>query len=740
MRRSLKNTLFACAFALLADTGSAAELKLASVFADRMVLQRDRPVSVWGVAAADEQVTVEFAGQRKTAAADAQGNWLVKLDPLPASAEPRELVVRAGSVVKLGEVLVGDVWLCAGGLHVANRLINLLPNRAEAVAASNAEPGVPLLRLFGVKPETARAVQPDAKGTWQVARAGAMENVPAEGYYLGRKLTEDLGVPVGIVNVAMAWPGQPIETWMSREALAANPAAKPILDYYGGDAWKMRTFGTYEERLKAWMDYCQKLPLNPPPKPQPNDTDALARQEPSAVWNAMVAPLTRLAIRGIVWDHGEDDGSQQRAVQYGELLPGLIADWRQAFGNPALPFIVVQVRPVTPHLTDSRVVAELRDAQREAAAAAGAALTVLIDLPRNPHPREVAPRIAHAILAKAYEKEGVFSDGPELVRAETVGGKVILHFRNAQGGLKADGGALKGFAVASSMFRWVWADAVIKGDTVEVMAPTVDKPEGVRYAYQDLPERGAPLRNGAGCPAAPFRTDSHLTVTGKAVDPAVRRLGYSPRCDLGVEDPALPRILVIGDSISGHYLKLVREGMRGRANVIGESSMVGGTWAGMGPRFYRSDWASRGDNLKNFLAERGPFHIVHFNNGIHNFFSAKPGDEAPYAEQLRKVVATIREAGALPIFANSTGTVGDNAIARSPNYLTNCRTFNAAAEKAMAELNVPVTDIFGATQPRIKELISQDLIHLKAEADPIMAAAIVARLNEALDALKVRKP
>jgi lysophospholipase L1-like esterase len=130
---------------------------------------------------------------------------------------------------------------------------------------------------------------------------------------------------------------------------------------------------------------------------------------------------------------------------------------------------------------------------------------------------------------------------------------------------------------------------------------------------------------------------------------------------------------------------------------------------------------------------------VHFNNGIHNFAGAKPGDEVPYAEQLRKVVATIREAGALPIFANSTGTVADNTIAKSPNYLTSCKAFNAAAEKVMAELNVPVTDIFGATQPRIKELISQDLIHLNSDADPIMAGAIIARLNEALEKVQAGK-
>jgi hypothetical protein len=364
---------------------------------------------------------------------------------------------------------------------------------------------------------------------------------------------------------------------------------------------------------------------------------------------------------------------------------------------------------------------------------------VLIDLPKEPHPRDVGPRLADALLAKAYKKAGAAADGPELAGVETVGNKVVLRFRNTAGGLVAKGGALKGFAVASSMFRWVWADAAIKGDAVEVSAPTVDKPEGVRYAYQDLPEQGATLANGAGCPAAPFRTDTHLTCTGAAVDPGCRRLGYNARCDLGVEDPRLPRILIIGDSISGHYLSPVRDGMRGRANVIGESSMTKGTWASMEPRFYRADWASKDDNLKKFLAERGPFQIVHFNNGIHNFFGAKPGDEVPYAEQLRKVVATIREAGALPIFANSTGTIGDNKIARSPNYLTNCQAFNAAAEKVMAELGVPVTDIFGATQPRVAELISQDLIHFKAEADPIMAGAIIARLNEALDKLQAGK-
>ncbi|MBM4081333.1 MAG: SGNH/GDSL hydrolase family protein [Planctomycetes bacterium] len=168
--------------------------------------------------------------------------------------------------------------------------------------------------------------------------------------------------------------------------------------------------------------------------------------------------------------------------------------------------------------------------------------------------------------------------------------------------------------------------------------------------------------------------------------------------------------------------------------------MQKGTWASMGPRFYRSDWAAKGDDLKSFLAERGPFHVVHFNNGIHNFARANPGDEKPYAEQLRTVVATIRASGAVCLFANSTGTIGDNVIPNAPRYLTNCRAFNAAAEAVMRELNVPVTDIHGLIQPRIKELISGDLIHTTKEADEMMADLIAQRLTEALASLPSRRP
>ena len=725
MKHNMKHllTLTTLLLASLSVT-QAAEIKLPSVFAPNAVLQRDKPLPVWGWADAHARVTVEFAGQKKDATADAGGKWLVTLDALPANVAPASLTVSAppAKPISIAGLVIGDVFLCAGGSEVGKR-------GTEQDAAPD-DPKMPPVRVFAVSPSTAREPQSDAKGRWMAAVSSGVTGLPAQAFHLGRALAAENTVPVGIVSISI---GNPTECWMSREALTATSEAAPILAFYASDAWKQRTVGTFEERLNTWMEMQRKLPLNPPPKPKPDDVDMLTKQEPSSVWNACLAPLVPMALRGIVWDGGEDWASQSRAFQHGQILPAMIADWRRAFGDTSMPFILVELRPHrygVPFGIDGRLAAELRDAQRSAAADAKASIVTTIDFPADPAPRNVATRI-----------QGRNISGPVLSRSETQGDKIVLHFTNTHGGLKAKNGELKGVAIASSLYRWVWADTKLEGDTIIVSAPTVSKPQGVRYAYEDLPSRGATLTDGEGHPAAPFRTDTHFALTDLNLAPSAEVLRYTPRTDFGMEDASLPRVLIIGDSISGHYLYKLRELMRGKANVIGESSssvrypMDKYRWSKLGPRFYRSDYASKDDDLKNFLTEQGPFDIVHFNNGIHNFSRANPGDEKTYAEQLRKVVATIRASGATCLFANSTGTVADNTIPTSPRYLSNCLAFNSAAEAVMKELNVPVTDIHGLIQPRIKELISTDLIHTNPEADQMMAELIAKKLTETLGTL-----
>ncbi|MCE9630585.1 MAG: hypothetical protein K8S94_07690 [Planctomycetia bacterium] len=761
---TFRRTITAGAAALavwLAMDSVRADLTVAGVFGDRMVVQRDRPVHVWGTAVAGETVTVEFAGQTKSAATDAAGTWQLTLDPLPANAAGQTLTVRIGDA-KPGsnrrvftDVLVGDVWLLAGGADVGRAVMHL--SNPDAAAAEFTPAGFTLARTCVLPPKTATDPVDDIKGTWAAVGSGDPKRIPVEAMQLAKAIGDAVGesggmkIPVGVI---VASNPRPVECWMSPETLAATPAAKPILDFYASDAWKTFSTGSFEDRMKAWLEYNQKLPLNPLPKPKPTDDVSRPQQDPSCVWNGMIAPLVQpaglkdcfLAVRGIVWHHGEDWATQSRAIQQGQLLAALIPGWRTAFHQADMPFVIVQLPPhryaggIGGIGIDGRLAAELRDGQVDAAKAAKATLVTTIDLPADPSPAVLGNRIADVVAAHVSGKGPGEVTGPTLASAETTGDKVVLSFTNTKGSLTAKGGKLEGFAIAVSPMRWVWADATIDGDTVTVSSPVVSKPQGVRYAYEDVPSRGATLCDAQGNPASPFRTDTHPSVTAANVDPTAPILRFSRRTNPTIEDGSLPRVLIIGDSISGHYLERVRLLMEGKANIVGEASMdpKKNSWAAVGAHFYRTDTATKGDDLKTFLAESGPWDIVHFNIGIHMFAGAKPGDEKAYADKLRQVVQTIRDSGAVCLFANSTGTVADNTMPRFPNYLTNCKAFNAAAEEVMREMGVPVTDIYGMIQPRIKELISGDLIHTSAEADQMMAELIAKRLTETIATLPKR--
>lgn len=302
-----------------------ADVTLAGVFDDRMVVQRDRPLAIWGNATSGKTVTVEFAGQTKSAAADAKGSWRIMLDPLVGAAEGRALVAHAGAGNTaadrrvVNDVVVGDVWLLAGGA-TCGRMVMHQPN-ADAAAKEFAPAAFGLVRTAVVPQKTAAERVADVKLSWNAIGGGDPTRIPAEAALLAKAIADETRVPVGIVVISNP---KPVECWMSRDALAAAPDAKPILDFYAGDVWKAIKTGTYEERMKAWLDYNQKLPLNPLPKPKPDDDTTLPQMEPASVWNAMVAPLTPMSIHGVVWHHGEDWQTQNRAVHQGKLLAELI--------------------------------------------------------------------------------------------------------------------------------------------------------------------------------------------------------------------------------------------------------------------------------------------------------------------------------------------------------------------------------------------------------------------------------
>jgi sialate O-acetylesterase len=237
---------------------------------------------------------------------------------------------------------------------------------------------------------------------------------------------------------------------------------------------------------------------------------------PGVLYEGMIQPVAPLAISGAIWYQGE--ANAERAWQYRTLLPAMIGDWRKTFGQGDFPFYIVSL-PAFLHRRDQPgddAWAELREAQALTAGKvknSGLAVTIDTGDADNIHPKDkkvVGERLALCALARTYGKK-IPSDGPTFSSVEHLPGALKLHFRHLDGGLVVKGDKPEEFAVAGNDRQWHWADARVKGDSVVVSSPLVPNPQAARYAWQANP--AATLYNGAGLPAAPFRTDNWPEIT-----------------------------------------------------------------------------------------------------------------------------------------------------------------------------------------------------------------------------------
>jgi len=211
-------------------------MRLAPPFTDHAVLQRDRPIPVWGVAAPDQVVTVTLAGRSARVIAAANGSWLVRLAPLPAGG-PHELVARCGeSEARIGDVLIGEVWICSGQSNMQWKLTQT-PH-----GLSPADCDLPRLRLLTVDTEARLGRQDAVKASWQVSNLATLCSFSAVGAWFGRIIHARLGVPVGMI--CNAWGGTRVQAWMSREALMRDPGGLDEVRAYEAHAYTVSPPGT----------------------------------------------------------------------------------------------------------------------------------------------------------------------------------------------------------------------------------------------------------------------------------------------------------------------------------------------------------------------------------------------------------------------------------------------------------------------------------------------------------------
>ncbi|KAA9355309.1 sialate O-acetylesterase [Larkinella humicola] len=238
--------------------------------------------------------------------------------------------------------------------------------------------------------------------------------------------------------------------------------------------------------------------------------------KPEGLFNGMIAPLVKCALKGVIWYQGE--ANTNNADEYRQTFPAVIADWRQNWKQAGsmstnFPFLFVQLAnylPVTSQPTESQW-AELREAQRKTLSVPNTAMVVATDVGEwnDIHPlnkETVGQRLALAAEHLAYGDKTVVHSGPMYQSMKREGNQIVLTFSNTGSGLVAkDGKPLTHFAIAGSDNKFVWARATIKGNTVRVWSDQVPNPTTVRYAWADNPE-GANLANQEGLPASPFTT------------------------------------------------------------------------------------------------------------------------------------------------------------------------------------------------------------------------------------------
>jgi len=478
---------------------ASAALTLPAVFSDHMVLQSGKPVPVWGTADANAEVVISFAGQKKTAKADAEGRWSLKLDPLTASAESQTLTIADKTI---HDVLVGEVWLGSGQSNMA-----MTVERSNDVEGSKAAANLPQIRMFTEGSAAEDTAQSLGKGTWVVCTPETVGRFSATAFFFGRTVHAALKTPVGLINSSVG--GTPIESWISPEAQKASEELKPFFATVKQEDAKFdpeKAKALYERQVAKWTEDAKKAKAEGKPLPRkPRDPISTRGRKGNVggLFNGKIAPLIPYAIRGAIWYQGEANSHEPKPPFYQTQLTLLAKDWRTRW-NDEFPFAWVQLPNFTSAGEGWMIVREQMLNALSTIPNSGMAITLDIGDPKDIHPKnkqEVGRRLAQWALGSVYQKEVPASSGPLIDTATAKDGGFVLAFKHAKG-LQAKGD-LTGFEVAGTDGQWQPAEAKIDGETVIVSSKAVPQPKNVRYAWKDNPT--ATLFNGAGIPASPFR-------------------------------------------------------------------------------------------------------------------------------------------------------------------------------------------------------------------------------------------
>jgi sialate O-acetylesterase len=521
---------------LLCSSALYADVKISSLFGDGAILQREAKVPVWGWGATGEKVKVQFGQQTKEARVDAEGKWMVSLDPLKADASGKSMVVKVGAeTLTIKDVLVGEVWLCSGQSNMSVPMNHYRSKTrqpeyqplADYIVKETASADDPLLREIRV-PTKRSALKPATNftGEWVKAQVGPIGGISATAYFFARELRKELNVPIGLITSAVG--ATIIQSWLPKEGYEQNATLKSLYDrekrqiqrkISGWD--QKKADANYEKALAKWEVGKNKGRRSRMPTKKRLAT--IGDDGLTSLYNGMIYPLAPYAIKGVLWYQGESNHKRCNDT-HREHFTALVKTWRAKWGQEQLYFFWCQLAnfgPMVKEPVEESGWANVCEQLRLSLDLPNSGMAVLNDIGEekdiHPHNKlDVGKRLSLLALNKAYGQD-IVPHGPLYKSSKKVGDKFIVNFSHVGKGLmtgkktlleptqKTDED-LRHFQILDSKGSWYWATAKITSkDTVEVFHKDVKNPVEVRYAWAQN-AKAANLYNSVGLPTSVFKT------------------------------------------------------------------------------------------------------------------------------------------------------------------------------------------------------------------------------------------
>ena len=467
-------------------------IKMPTLFSDNMVLQRDKPIKIWGEVLPNLPVTINIDGQTYNVQCDANGKFSTFLPAKSASATSYILTVSANNeTLTYKNIVMGDVYLCGGQSNMAMYVSGSNPDQ---VANAKADGNYPNLRFFEVAKIVSGGVLINAKDNpWKSALPERVVNWSAVAFFVGRDLHKDINIPIGLINVSHG--GAPSDAFISPEAYANDPV------------------------------------LNAAKRPNASGIYSYY-QSPSSLYTAMISKVAGYPIKAVLWYQAEANATYWQ--NYKTIFKGLIKDWRTKFNEPSLPWLFVQLPSFDPSGDATKMTwAETRDIQLQVWKEdlnTGMAVTIDLGEANNIHPTDkytVAKRLLPYVKSLVYGEQTTHKS--PIYQSHTVqGANMILSFDNVGSGLTTVK-PITEFEIAGSDKVYKIATASLMPDNrISIANATVPIPVYARYAFLNFPTVSIFTTDTLPLPLSPFKTESGGTLTLQDLYPNTTQLKAYP--------------------------------------------------------------------------------------------------------------------------------------------------------------------------------------------------------------------